>query len=68
MGSGGDSGGGWMAAAAAVIVGLPSCVSIVRHNAPCWPDIQCGTDPSMYLIVVVLSSIYLHVFMLVATG
>ena len=34
MGNGGDYEGGWMAAAAAVVVGLPSGVPIVRHYAP----------------------------------
>ena len=52
-----------MAAAAAVVVVLPSGVPIILciMNLCFWPDIPCGTDPSM-------QSSFTNVFMFMATG
>ena len=40
---------------ATMVVGgvLSTGVSAAQHCCQCWPDVQCETDPSMYLYVFV---------------
>ena len=40
---------------ATMVVGgvLSTRVSAAQHCCQCWPDVQCETDPSMYLYVFV---------------
>ena len=42
---------------ATMVVGgvLSTGVSAAQHCCQCWPDVQCETDPSMYLYVFALT-------------
>ena len=51
--SGGGFGGRIVAATMVVGGNLSAGASAAQHCCQCWPDVQCETDPSMYLYVLV---------------